>query len=104
MIRQISAIAEEPNLEKVLWNVIKNKELSGTRFIRQCSVGKYNVDFYCPELKLAIELDAESYNESSKYDTERERFLLSKGIRILRLKNEELKKALTEFISSIVKR
>lgn len=103
MIRQLTAIQEELNLEKILWSVIKNKEFSGARFMRQYNIGKYNVDFYCPSLKLAIELDAENYNSENKYDMEREKFIISKGIKILRLNNNELKNALVDFVNKIIK-
>ncbi|WP_143525188.1 endonuclease domain-containing protein, partial [Labilibacter marinus] len=40
-----------------LWNYLKGKKVCRLKFRRQYSVGKYVLDFYCPELKLAIELD-----------------------------------------------
>ena len=42
--------------EKILWQKIRMKQL-GYRFRRQFGIGKFIVDFYCPKLKFAIELD-----------------------------------------------
>ena len=50
-----------PEAEVILWSRLKNKQLAETKFRRQYSVGKYVVDFYCAEKKLAIELDGESH-------------------------------------------
>src|SRR4051812_15713439 len=43
--------------EASLWRALKNSQLSGRKFRRQHSVGKYVLDFYCVEEWLAIELD-----------------------------------------------
>lgn len=48
--------------EKILWAFLKGKKLSGYKFRRQYGVGKYIVDFYCPQMKLAIELDGEMHD------------------------------------------
>ena len=43
--------------EAKLWSVLKNKGLKKRKFRRQFSVAHFVLDFYCPEEKLAIELD-----------------------------------------------
>ena len=50
--------------EAALWNIIKNKEVCDLQFRRQYSVGNYILDFYCPKLRLAIELDGDYHNQS----------------------------------------
>jgi very-short-patch-repair endonuclease len=49
------------------------------------------IDFYCPELKLAIELDGNVHNqpEQKEYDIERQKYLEKFGIKFIRVKNEE---------------
>ena len=42
--------------ERLLWSRIRNKQI-GYRFRRQYGIGNYIVDFYCPELRLIIEVD-----------------------------------------------
>ena len=34
--------------ERRVWFVLRNRRLCGVKFRRQCSVGIYIVDFYCP--------------------------------------------------------
>jgi very-short-patch-repair endonuclease len=62
------------------------------RFFRQYSVGPYILDVYCPEIKLAIELDGGQYNdpESKEYDTVRSEYLKAQGIDVLRFWNHEV--------------
>ena len=43
--------------EVVLWKMLSGRRLEGLKFRRQFGVGPYVLDFYCPELRLAIELD-----------------------------------------------
>ncbi len=75
--------------EARLWNCLKSKNL-GRKFRRQHSVGDYILDFYCPEIKLAVELDGASHNSSDKFkkDREKDEFLHSVGIKVLRLKSQ----------------
>jgi len=78
--------------EIALWMMIKNKQLAGERFLRQFSVDRFIVDFYCPKYKLAIELDGEGHNneEQREYDNIRTSLLNELGIRVLRFENFEV--------------
>lgn len=61
------------------------------------------VDFYCPELKLAIEFDGDSHYEDGiqEYDRERQAFLQAKGIKVLRFTNIEAYKDLDGVLKTI---
>ncbi len=57
-------------------------------FRRQFSVDNYILDFYCPELHLAIELDGEVHNSQIDYDLARSQDLLENhGIKVIRFEN-----------------
>ena len=75
-----------------IWSRIRNKQLSGCKFRRQFSVGPYVLDFYCPELKLAIEIDGDTHagKTAECYDHERQSFIESFGIRFLRFTNLQI--------------
>lgn len=88
--------------EKALWAVLKNRELSGLKFIRRYSLDKYTIDFFCPDKKLAIELDAENFKMKNGYDLAREKYILSMGIKIRRISQEHLKKGLMRLIKSVL--
>ena len=77
------------------------------RFSRQKVLGKYIVDFYCPQAKLVIELDgSQHYTEKGlREDSERTEFLEQYGLQILRIKNRRVRdnfKRVCEEINAIV--
>ena len=78
--------------EKQLWRLLQQSNLGGYKFRRQHSVGTYILDFYCPEEKLAIELDGDSHfiDEAMAYDHERTAYLTSLDIRVLRFLNTDV--------------
>ncbi|MGZ7042759.1 MAG: endonuclease domain-containing protein [Thermoanaerobaculia bacterium] len=43
--------------EQRIWNWLRSRRFAGLKWRRQHPLGKYILDFYCPELKLALELD-----------------------------------------------
>lgn len=80
--------------EAMMWKVLKNRQVSGVRFRRQFSVGAYILDFYCPELKLCIEIDGAGHysNEGLRHDYVRDKYLSELGIRVLRFENRAVLK------------
>ena len=42
--------------EIVMWRLLKSRQIDGVKFRRQFSVDNYILDFYCPELRLCINL------------------------------------------------
>jgi len=76
--------------EKIVWLHLKKRQL-GYRFLRQYSVDHFVIDFYCPELKLAAELDGDVHEipEQKEYDKARQKYLEAFGIQFIRIKNEE---------------
>lgn len=75
--------------EVALWLCLKNGKLDGHKFRRQHSVGHFILDFYCPAKRLCIELDgAQHYTpDGVAIDTERDAFLQSCQITVLRFEN-----------------
>lgn len=78
--------------EKVMWMFIRDRKTLNTKFRRQYSIDHYVIDFYSPEIKLAIELDGTIHNspENKKYDKARQEYLEAFGISFIRITNEEL--------------
>jgi very-short-patch-repair endonuclease len=76
--------------EAALWNILKNKKIDSLKFRRQHSVGNFILDFYCPSLKLCIELDGESHywQEGMKRDKIKTEFLNKNKIHVLRFENK----------------
>lgn len=78
--------------ERVFWNHIKGKQLAGFKFKRQCGIGNYVVDFYCPKIRLIVELDGGIHNDPQvkERDLMREEYLFSLGLHIKRYANEDV--------------
>ncbi|HMT12075.1 MAG TPA: DUF559 domain-containing protein [Ignavibacteria bacterium] len=77
--------------EKLLWVELKSRKL-GVRFLRQYSIDKFVVDFYCPEIKLAIEVDGITHNspEEIEYDTYRQGEIENHKITFARFTNQQV--------------
>jgi len=59
------------------------------KFFRQYSVGRYILDFYCPAVRLAIEVDGSQHIENV-HDATRTEFLRKENISVLRFWNNEV--------------
>lgn len=91
--------------EKILWSKLRNRQQI-FKFRRQYSIGGYIVDFYCPELKLAIEIDGATHSaeEEIKRDKEKENFLRRFGIKTMRYNNVVVYYEVESVIGDIYKR
>ena len=86
--RELRANLTEP--ERKLWFCFLKDQTP--KFSCQKVIGPYIVDFYCPALSLAIELDGESHTETVKHDRIRTEYLKNRNIQILRFTNQEVMK------------
>jgi very-short-patch-repair endonuclease len=91
--------------EVLLWQELRYKKL-GVRFLRQYSIGSYVVDFYAPEIKLAIEVDGATHitKEEIEYDKKRQLKIESLKIVFQRFTNSEIYEDLFNVIEKIEKK
>jgi len=89
--------------EAVLWNRLKSSQLKGRKFRRQHSIGEFILDFYCPQEKLAVELDGAGHFTASGnlHDAARTEYLNAVGIRVIRFENKLIWSALESVLHSI---
>jgi very-short-patch-repair endonuclease len=87
--------------EKLLWKFISKNQICGFRFLRQYGVGPYILDFYCPKIRLGIELDGEIHKEKILYDKDREKYLESLDIKIIRFQNDDVLKNTKETLNEL---
>ena len=82
----------QTDAEKKLWSILRNKQVNGLKFFRQYSVGSYILDFFCPEKRLAIELDGGQHNEeiNKEKDQQRTDYLAQQHIRVIRFWNNAI--------------
>jgi very-short-patch-repair endonuclease len=78
--------------EKLLWEILKNKQMMGLRFKRQHPIDNFIADFYCHSLKLVIEVDGKihSHPERVELDKERSAIIESFGIMVIRFTNDDI--------------
>jgi very-short-patch-repair endonuclease len=78
--------------EDRMWSWLRDRRFDGHKFRRQFPIGRYILDFYCSELKLAIEVDGQQHSGAWMwdYETQRSLELRSLGIEVLRIPNELL--------------
>ena len=83
---------DQSDAEKALWAKVRNKQFFGIKFFRQYSIGPYILDFYCPMVKLAVELDGGQHNQTDnmEYDTARSEYLKAQGIDVIRFWDNEV--------------
>ncbi len=86
--------------KKVWYQILKGRT---PKFHRQRIIGNYIVDFYCPQLRLAIEIDGYQhfYEENTEYDNKRTEYIESQDIYIVRFENTEVNKDI-EYVRFII--
>ena len=92
--------------ERHLWyDFLRSYEV---RFLRQKIIGKYIVDFYCPQAKIVIELDGSQHYEPSEMEKDEQRTAYPQGydITVIRIPNNEVMRnfeGVCEYIDLVVK-
>ncbi len=77
--------------EAIFWSKVRNNQL-GIKFRRQYSVERFVIDFYAPDVRLAIELDGAVHftDEAQARDSAREAVISKYGISFLRFTNHDI--------------
>ena len=81
--------ASQTEAETKLWNRIRNRQISGFKFVRQEPIGRYICDFVCREQGIVIEVDGGQHLES-KRDEIRDQYLADQGYRVMRFWNNDV--------------
>src|SRR5215469_742316 len=76
--------------EKVVWRMLRSRQLAGFKFRRQESIGRYIVDFVCFSHRVVIEIDGGQHAVDVERDEVRTRFLQRHGFRGLRFWNNDV--------------
>ena len=86
--------AEQTDAEQLIWELLRDHRLHNEKFRRQHPVDaggkRFVLDFYCHDIKLAIEIDGGQHQEQATQDTQRTRLLEQQGIKIIRFWNNEV--------------
>jgi very-short-patch-repair endonuclease len=78
--------------ERTLWEQVRNRKFNGYKFRRQQVIEGFIVDFYCEEAKLCVEVDGDVHDEpeQKEKDEHRTAVFACRGIRVLRVRNEDV--------------
>jgi very-short-patch-repair endonuclease len=89
-----------------LWSKLRMKQFQDLKFRRQHGIGPYIVDFYCPERSLVIEVDGDSHADANQIqkDRQRENYLQSLGLQVIRCQNDDIMKNLVGVLEDLSKR
>ncbi len=89
--------------EKLLWSKLRKKQILGIQFYRQKPIANFITDFYAPKAKLAIEIDGSQHLETNhrKKDEQRDRYLETLGILVLRFNSREVLKNIDGVVEKI---
>ena len=76
--------------ERVLWSRIRNGQIYGARFRRQCPIGRFIVDFVWLAGKVVVELDGGQHADKQEADQSRTAWLAAEGFEVMRFWNHEV--------------
>ena len=84
--------SKQTDAEQLLWGLVRDRRFAGKKFRRQHPIGRYILDFYCHECRLAVELDGGQHDdeETRSRDDRRSRFLREQGVRVVRFWNHDV--------------
>jgi very-short-patch-repair endonuclease len=86
-----------------LWHALRRDQLNGLHFRRQHPIGPFTLDFYCPSLRLAVEVDGGQHAEQVKQaDDRRTRWLAEKGVVVVRYWNNDVLSNLEGVLSDLL--
>ena len=84
-----------------LWQKLRNRQL-GVDFRRQHPAGNFVLDFYCPSVRLAIELDGGQHARGPRRETAgATRWLAERGVTVLRFWNSDVTENLSGVLDAI---
>jgi very-short-patch-repair endonuclease len=93
----------QTNAESWLWRHLRGQNL-GFKFVRQYGAGPFILDFYCPEKKVAVEVDGGQHNtEIGKFnDDARSEYLKNYGIHVIRFWNPDVLRNIDVVLETIL--
>jgi very-short-patch-repair endonuclease len=89
--------------ETKLWRALRRAQLNGPPFRKQHPVGPFIIDFYCPPLRLAVEVDGGQHAEQTKEaDDRRTQWLAERGVTVVRYWNNDVLSNLEGVLSDLL--
>lgn len=95
---------EMTDVERMLWDHLRGGQLLGLRFRRQQVLAGFIVDFYChaARLMVEVEVDGEVHANQADYDSERDKALARRGLRVMRFSKDDALTRLPDVLAKII--
>ena len=87
--------------EALLWKAIRRRSIDGWKFRRQAIIAGYIADFYCAELRLAVEVDGGIHLDRRADDEVRDADLRALGVRVWRISDADVQSRLHEVLHDL---
>ena len=89
--------------ELLLWARLRDRRFDGLKFRRQHPIGPFVLDFYCDELRVAVEVDGGIHSTLTQigYDRARQALLEEQGIRVVRVRAEDVEADIEAVLESL---
>ncbi len=92
---------EQTPTEAKLGDFLRDRQLDGCKFRRQHPIGRFIVDFCCPERHLIVEIDGSVHQEQTDRDEARTEALQALGYQVYRWTNEQVEQNLAEVLDAL---
>ena len=91
-LSELAKTIDEPGVfgKLILWIKLSSGRIPGFKFIHDHSIAGYTIDFYCPSIKLGIDVGIAGKEGSRITDTTRTSALEAHGIMLLNFTDEEI--------------
>jgi very-short-patch-repair endonuclease len=89
--------------ERVLWQELRKQKILGAKFRRQTPILGWIADFYCPEIRLVVEVDGPDHERPHRQraDWYRNGVMVRAGFSVVRIANDQLAANLAQVISNL---
>ena len=75
--------------EARLWRALRTRQIDGLKFRRQVPIGPFIADFFCPAMRLVVEIDGATHTDSVA-DAARDRWMHAQGLVVLRFWGDDV--------------
>ena len=76
--------------ERKLWKYIRRKQVLGVKFRRQMAIDRFIVDLCSPSIRLVIEIDGPTHDDTVEADAQRQARLEALGFEVIRFTNRDV--------------
>jgi len=86
-----------------MWSKLSRRQMIGLKFRRQAVIKGFIADFYCPQIRLVVEVDGGYHQEEyqANLDQNRDAIIESMKIKVVRFTNEQVSGCLNSVLREI---